>query len=267
MFRHYAGNFLAMISNLSRLRTITAMAIESRMDALTFQRDFQDGTGVLSREIPHIPFSQTLRNHVLDLLAWADQRDWLIGGGEYVELLTMVDRLLRDMQSEVASQLFLGLPAPDREMYLEPHRWFGEPTVERFQGIKREVRDACQCFALAQWTATVFHSMRILERGLEALATEVGVPFGQDNWKNVIDQIESKVRSMEALPRSLDKIETIEFYSRACLQFRYFKDAWRNHVMHARKDYDDREAKEAIEHVRDFMASLATKLPQPPASS
>jgi hypothetical protein len=105
--------------------------------------------------------------------------------------------------------------------------------------------------------------MRVLERGLEALCAEpdLQIPFGQNNWKNVIDQIESKVHGLGAsLPSSTRKSELLAFYSRTCFHFTYFKDAWRNHVMHARKDLDLKESTEVIEHVKRFMAELSTRL-------
>jgi hypothetical protein len=43
----------------------------------------------------------------------------------------------------------------------------------------------------------------------------------------------------------------------AAAEFRYFKDAWRNHVMHDRNDsYDEPEALRVLEHVTRFMTLL-----------
>ena len=44
------------------------------------------------------------------------------------------------------------------------------------------------------------------------------------------------------------------------LLFRYFKDHWRNPVNHFRSKYDEPQALSAINHVRDFMQHIATKL-------
>jgi hypothetical protein len=52
----------------------------------------------------------------------------------------------------------------------------------------------------------------------------------------VIDRIEAKIREREkALKRGQEKDATLKFYSQAAVQFRYFKDAWRNHVAHLRE--------------------------------
>ncbi len=101
----------------------------------------------------------------------------------------------------------------------------------------------------------------MLEKGLHSLATELGVGMSSgiefENWKNIIDQIEKEIRKLEALPKGPAKTATLTFYSEAASQFRYFKDAWRNHVSHARAQYDEREALTIFEHVRTFMHDLA----------
>jgi hypothetical protein len=53
---------------------------------------------------------------------------------------------------------------------------------------------------------------------------------------------------------------SLKFYSQAGIEFRYFKDAWRNRVAHARADYDKYQALGIISHVHDFMTQLSTRL-------
>jgi hypothetical protein len=48
-----------------------------------------------------------------------------------------------------------------------------------------------------------------------------------------------------------------QFYSGAAKDFRYFKDAWRNHAMQYRERYTETDAKGILEHVRAFMVQLA----------
>jgi hypothetical protein len=62
------------------------------------------------------------------------------------------------------------------------------------------------------------------------------------NWKNVIDGIEKKIRELEGMKTGQVKDAKLKAYSEAAVQFRYFKDAWRNHVAHLRATYDDDQA-------------------------
>ena len=177
------------------------------------------------------------------------------------ELAMLIDRvgeLEKNLIEELATYLFFVVPPSCKWIYLDPQKWFSESIIIEFPEADRDIRDACQCFALAQWTAAVFHSMRILEIGLRSLASDLGLTnLDDENWKNILDLIEKEVRKIEAEPKSADKIARAKFYSEACIQFRYFKDAWRNHVSHGKQSYDEQDALAVLTHVRDFMRHLA----------
>jgi hypothetical protein len=148
----------------------------------------------------------------------------------------------------------------ERAYAFEQEMLFGEEVNKAFPSAKQEVRDAGTCFAFGLGTACVFHCMRVLEHGLRALAAVFGLPFGLEQWHNVIEQIESKIEALKSLPKSQQKVEEQEFYSKSATHFMFFKDAWRNHVMHGRRSYDEREARRVLDHTDDFMQHLAAKL-------
>jgi hypothetical protein len=92
--------------------------------------------------------------------------------------------------------------------------------------------------------------MLVLERGLNALAAKVGVPYQRTNWQNIIDQIASKLKSA---PRGAER----DFFIEVNTQFGFLKDAYRNHSEHARDDYYDLpKALSILNHVRGFMQAL-----------
>jgi hypothetical protein len=104
--------------------------------------------------------------------------------------------------------------------------------------------------------------MRVLEAGLHSLAGDLVLPdVEHDDWKNILDRIEKKVKAMEQEPRSAEKIERVRYYSEAVTQFRLFKDAFRNHVSHYRShvSYDEPASHKILVGVRDFMEALAKK--------
>jgi hypothetical protein len=99
--------------------------------------------------------------------------------------------------------------------------------------------------------------MRVLERGLGALAVKFAVDFKHTNWDNVIGQIESKIKKMDS-SLGLDWKEQQRFCSQAATQFRFLKDAWRNHVMHVSNvPYDAGRAFSILVHVGEVMQALA----------
>ena len=172
------------------------------------------------------------------------------------------ENLMRNLTMELHEYLFLAVSSQWRELYEDPQSWFGLTAVQKFQGVERDVRDACQCFALGQWTATVFHCMGILEVGLRSLAADLALPNVEyEDWKNILDQIEKKIKAMEQERKTAERIERVRYYSEAASQFRLFKDAFRNHVSHHRShaSYDEQDAKKILDGVRDFMLALAKK--------
>ena len=117
--------------------------------------------------------------------------------------------------------------------------------------------------ALDEWTASVFHAMRVLEHALRRFAAELNIPMSaiyEENWHNIIDKIESEIKKLQNAQRSPTKTEKLKFYSACAVNFRYFKDAWRNHVSHARETYAELEATTIYNHVREFVQVLARNL-------
>ncbi len=117
--------------------------------------------------------------------------------------------------------------------------------------------------------------MMVLEAGLPALACRLKVSFKPDKatWGNLIRDIKIKIDNevnARAQPPKGSKpvsqaaaMRRAKFLSgcqEAVMQFGYFKDIWRNHIAHGRANYDENDARKALNHVRDFMEILATKL-------
>ena len=100
------------------------------------------------------------------------------------------------------------------------------------------------------------HLMRVLEVGLNTLARTLGVSFDRRNWENVINDCDAKIKTIGP-SWGADWKDKQQFYAGAAKDFRYFKDAWRNHAMHYRERYDATEAKSILDHVKTFMVQLA----------
>src|SRR5688500_16871248 len=102
-------------------------------------------------------------------------------------------------------------------------------------------------------TAAVFHMMRAVEWALRAFCVDLGyyrlrcknkrsgkitykpIPFAQ--WEEILSGIESKAqKKSQALSRGKKKQGLQEFYLPAIQDFKGFRDAFRNHVMHARRE-------------------------------
>jgi len=135
------------------------------------------------------------------------------------------------------------------------------PTLKAFPSTFTDANLATDCYALGQDVASVFHSMRILETGLKAIAADVGLTFDLQQWHNIIEQIEAKITTeRKTLPKGEPRNERLQFLSEAAKEFFYFKDGWRNYVSHNRANYDEHQALGVLSHVRSFMNHLASRL-------
>jgi hypothetical protein len=154
--------------------------------------------------------------------------------------------------------LFLFLTPSEAELYQQKEPLFGQEVEDHFSLASFDIAESGKCLALSRGTACIMHLMRVLEFGLNVLANELGVRFERREWENVINDIEVAVKLINGPHVGTEWREKQKFYSEAAKDFRYFKNAWRNHAMHARERYDASEAKLIFEHVKSFMHHLAT---------
>jgi hypothetical protein len=224
-------------------RTISKTIIEVESLAKTAETAFTDLNCV------HI-------DHAISALRW-----WA-GGNEkkWSDLKARSIALRNAIDNELKEHLYYQYPkAKGQKLRSLEVDW--QTAVESFPSIGADAFSATDCYAMGHNTAATFHCMRVLERGLSAVAAELGLSFDVQQWQNIIEQIESKiVETRNALPRGAEKNEKMQFLSEAAKEFFYFKDGWRNYVSHNRGNYDDHQALSILEHTRSFMCHLATQL-------
>jgi hypothetical protein len=178
------------------------------------------------------------------------------------ELKILLEELANNMFVDLSGHYFLMIEGGFRRgLYEQAQRPFSDATYSAFSDAQKDLDASARCLALDEWTACVFHLMRALESALRRVGAVVGLDgaaLEQENWKNLIDQIEKRIRSIQEERKSAEKVERLKTLSELAVQFRYFKDAWRNHVSHARVSYDEREAVQIWSHVKTFIEDAAT---------
>ena len=178
------------------------------------------------------------------------------GNLAYLQVSQIVIDLGQAISSEMQSRLFLWIP-PEKIKYYDQAELFGPGVNESFPSTERDVRSAGTCYAADEGTASVMHLMRVLELGLNVLALKLGIAFERREWENVINDMECVIKKINGPHAGNDWREQQRFYSEAAKDFRYFKNAWRNHAMHAHEHYDPSEERLILEHVGAFMGHLA----------
>lgn len=167
------------------------------------------------------------------VLAWIKVKNYPAAGVSLRELDA-------DLRLEVVKYEALLIPPDRRRGYVEPLHRFGA-AVDKFKGAHDSMSAASRCYALNEWDASVFHLMRVLEQGLRWLAGNFPLtlkkPVELENWENIIGNIQARIDDelRKSVPRTPQRDDDLAFYGRAAAEFRYFKDAWRNHVIRMMK--------------------------------
>ncbi len=144
-----------------------------------------------------------------------------------------------------------------------------------FPASKNDIKAIALCMLAGASTASVFHMMRVVELGIRALGKELGVrkieedhqgtkrrvPIEFVTWEKMHQHLTKKADvKLNRLRRGPSKQKKQEFYNSILEDFKAFREAWRNHVMHTRATYTPDEAERILRHVESFMNSLVTGL-------
>lgn len=175
------------------------------------------------------------------------------------ELLTEFDSRVVD---QLASRL-CWMIEPDKARFFTEPNLFGPEVAEAFPSAILDIEEAGKCLALDRGTAGVFHLMRVMEVGLNALAVALGIPYAP-SWDSYLKQI-NKQFALDWKDKEPQWKQDEAFYSAAAGDLMIVKNAWRNPTMHVRINYDPEKALDVFNGVRTFMQHLATKLKEPPA--
>lgn len=179
-------------------------------------------------------------------------------------LATHLYSLQESLFREARLHTFINI-RPDLAAHLQTADTFAKTISAAFPSAVPEVREAGNCLAVSSNTAAVFHLMRAAEYGLRALARDrrVKVPKGPlalATWEDIIKELEKAEMAIQGYPKTLAREKQFEFYHGAMMEFKRFKNKFRNNVMHTRESYDSHQAKSAFDHVADFMTILASKI-------
>jgi hypothetical protein len=155
---------------------------------------------------------------------------------------------------------------PDRFACLDPSSFFGTEVYAAFPNASYDLAEAGNALAVELHTAAVFHLMRTAEYGLRALARDRRVILPRKEilelatWEAIIKQLEDAEAAIQSYPKTLAREAQFDFYHGAMMEFKRFKNKFRNCIMHTRRNYDRDQAHSALTHVCAFMKLLASRI-------
>lgn len=155
------------------------------------------------------------------------------------------------LESELRNQLFLFVPS-ERALYFE-----AQTSFPSFPSATKELVRAGNCFAVAEFAASVFHSMRAVEIALTAVYACMGLvqpATGNKSWGTYCNGIRDAMTSKGKTWPKLDEFQEI------LTTLVNVKDGWRNKSMHVDASYSEEDAKRILQAVTFFIEKVSSKM-------
>ena len=173
---------------------------------------------------------------------------------------------------EMDQQLFFWVPKERAGFYEFPEdksKWDSTEKAidgiisDRFKKASVEILSARQAYAVAQYTACVFHLMRACEVGIKALhkTLNISAPRLSDSWGNLLKPMDEQLKKNPP-DRYGEWAKHPDFFDHSTNDVRAIKRAWRDTTMHIEANYDESGARKALDAVTSFFEHLSEKLDQ-----
>ncbi|WP_406872830.1 hypothetical protein WHT83_02125 [Aminobacter sp. P9b] len=256
-----AAKFLDTMGEVRRVKTVidqfdesgrTEMVVEAirTMLASNFQ-DLEDATLFVGAEVSAMAAGR-MKTRLNDPLLNVTM-------GEIRDTIEDVESRLRD-ECQLVS--FVILNRNQKNLFSDANQLVGWDILAIFPDAARELEESAKCLALQRPTASVFHSMRILEIGIQKIAEILDIPNpikpADRNWGIILSKIKEKIDNLFPSKRRLPNSDGAAFET-LYASLDAVKNPWRNNTMHVESFYTDAEAQHILNCVVFFMRTLATR--------
>ena len=262
MLEHNALSFLGAVTELTRLRQILSGIEESteKHQLLT-----PETVGNVSPQV-HVLYKEA--GNVGAKLACIATERLFARLSENPCRLTLIEfsNALKDIESRLADHLrflkFFVIPEDQAVLFEGAEKLLKPETAALFPSVWFDCEEAAKCLCLGRYTASVFHTMRILEIAIASLAKRLDIPdpvkANDRSWGVMLGKIRDRIDQnfpkngrlpetegsrLEAIHASLDAI----------------KNPWRNATMHVESVYTEDEARHILvctSHLMDKMSAV-----------
>jgi len=158
----------------------------------------------------------------------------------------------RTFKYELNNRLFFYIPSHRAAFY--KNNLLDEDSRNKLpSSVRDELEDAGNCYVMEDYTACVFHLMRVMETGINKLAEAIGVALtNQTAWDGIIKEIQQGFNTK--YPKNHhDMARGDMLLGKLAL----VKDAWRNPTMLPKATYKESDAMDILMSVKTFMNELA----------
>lgn len=164
------------------------------------------------------------------------------------------------MEDECGLRKFLILSSKQADLIFPSSPAFGTEVSQKLPKTAFEVDEASKCLGVGLDTAAVFHLMRVVEIGIEAVRKSLAIPdpirAAERNWGVMIKKINEAVSDKKQLMSQPDT----QFFIEIQASLDAVRNAWRNATMHVESKYTADEAEHIFIAVKGFMRKVATRM-------
>jgi hypothetical protein len=181
--------------------------------------------------------------------------------------LTHVEDGIRSIQSrmrdELKSRAFLAVRSDNVSFFEEPKHLLGQDVWTKYRSAHYDIEEAGKCFALARYTASVFHLMRVVELAVNATRVCLGIPDSakpsEKAWGKILGAIRTEKDKRNGA-KSWKSPADADFFDGAYVLLDAVKEAWRDPTMHIESKYTEDEARRVFVAMNSFMSKLASRV-------
>jgi len=177
------------------------------------------------------------------------------------DALAILTQLPDRIMSELKDSWQIHVPKEYIEPYRNPLGFWAIDFPSTFPTANADAVETVKCLGASRFTAAVFHSMRVLEVGIKALATKLGVAYDRQDksWASVLTAIQEKIDDkFPAKGITQTNKARRRVYHQMVAHFNTFMKAWRDYTIHNPIRYKRETAISIISAVRAFMQAAVT---------
>ena len=172
------------------------------------------------------------------------------------ELEMLLLQVMPRLCDEFGEQTFLALSSREATLYGVAEPPFGSEVAEKFKSAIYDINEAAKCLALGRSTASVFHLMRVVERGLRAVYLCMGLTVPDNNsWGIWLKGIRD-----ERMRRGDRKWSENDYFQDVYSRLDATKDAQRDPTIHIETIHTESEAAVIYENTKALMQKIASRM-------
>lgn len=211
-----------------------------------------------------LPVSARKAKRLLDFIEDSRQE-----GSETIsacKLKENADVLSSTIVDELEGYHMMSIPSNRSQFYENQGMFLGEKVLRQFPELVEDASEAENCFALARYTACVFHLMRLLERVVQRIGRRLKIKeLHKKTWGQILGEIRNKLDQLKKDSNNKGKPKKQETRIIMINGWYALLDAicraTRNPTMHPRltdikATYTESEAKDVMDRVRSFLADF-----------